>query len=136
MKLPPEIINELSAMLGELLASRLTVILVPQRIRTNEGGCVRVAIEKNAHWYREFVAAYSSSRRRRNLAFDTRIKRANTIRTLSVLIAGRPSQSQYAPHLIRIARRFAAENRPACGRRDAFTSSAWASEAFDKACPF
>lgn len=95
----------LQEMLAELDSSRLEVILVPQRYRTNEGGMVRVAVSKNAAWYRRFCAAYLSSRRRRNLASDTAIKRQATIRTLEALIAGRPVRGLYASRLAALAER-------------------------------
>ena len=72
-------------MLILLESSRLEVVLVPQKRRTNEGGMIRVAITKNAAWYSRFCALHQSSRKRRNLASDTRIKRAQTIRALRAI---------------------------------------------------
>jgi len=99
----PAISNELQSMLDELQSFRLEVVLVPQRYRTNEGGMVRVAVSQNAKWYRDFCAAHSSGRKRKNAAFDTRIKRAATIRTLSQMVNGE-WRSAYAPTLAAIAR--------------------------------
>lgn len=98
----PAVDRELRDMLDELDGSRLVVALVPQRHFTNEGGCVRVAIEKNAPWYRNFCAVYPSGRVRRNAAPDTRIRRANTRRALLALIAGRDG-GIYGAHLLAIA---------------------------------
>lgn len=103
----PEHAAALAEMRDELEASRLVVVLVPQRIRTNEGGCVRVAVEKNAKWYRDFCADYPSARRRRNAAFDTRIRRADTLRTLAAMLRGE-FRSAYCAHLLAIARHRAA----------------------------
>ncbi|AHF94454.1 hypothetical protein OPIT5_16640 [Opitutaceae bacterium TAV5] len=101
--------NAYEYLLAELESSCLEVVLVPQRIRTNEGGMIRVAVSKNATWYRRFCASYASSRRRKNLAFDTKIKRRNVATTLQTLIRCGYSRSQYAAHLVHIARRTAVE---------------------------
>lgn len=98
-----EILDELELMLNELDSSQLEVVLVPQRRFTNHGGMVRVAISKNAKWYRDFCGRFSSSRVRRNVAFDTRIKRRHILRVLRALLAGK-STSIYAPALLGIAR--------------------------------
>lgn len=78
-------------MLNELESSQLVVILVPQKRRTNEGGMIRVAISRNAGWYRKFCKANPSARKRRGTAFDTAIKRFRTIDALNKMIAGLPS---------------------------------------------
>ena len=95
----------LEVMLAELESSRLEVVLVPCRRFVNHGGCVRVAISKNAPWYQRFCADHGSSRKRKNAAHDTRIKRREIVRILGNLIAGR-SRSKYAPALLRIAGRY------------------------------
>ncbi len=66
----------LQIMLAELEGNRLEVQLVPCRRFVNEGGCYRVAVSKNATWYRDFCGHHASSR------------------------------SKYAPELSRIAGRF------------------------------
>lgn len=101
----PELAAECGLMLAELESSRLEVVLVPQRWHTNEGGMVRCAISRNATWYRDFCAAHSSARVRKNAAHDTRIKRAGTVRVLGALAAGALPASGYAPVLLAIARR-------------------------------
>ncbi len=101
-ELLPDLASALRGMLDELDGSRLVVALVPQRIHTNEGGCVRVAIEKNATWYRNYCGAYASRRVRGNAAFDTKIRRENTRRALLALIAGRDG-GIYGAHLLAIA---------------------------------
>lgn len=98
--LSPDVAAALSEMRDEFESLRLEVILVPQRYRTNEGGMVRCAVGKNAPWYQRFCARYSSPRRRKNLAFDTRIKRAETARVLAALCEGRTTASRYAEDFI------------------------------------
>lgn len=95
----------LEQMLAELEGNRLEVILVPQRRWTNEGGCVRVAVSRNCRWYRAWCLANPSSRRRKNNAPDTRIKRANTVKAIEGLIAG-TYQGKYREGLLKVARKF------------------------------
>lgn len=97
----------LKVMLAELESSRLVVVLVPCRRQVNEGGCIRVAAERNCTWYRRFCAEYAAGRRRASASFDTRIRRRDTVRLLVRLSAGRHSASKYAEHLLQIARRTA-----------------------------
>jgi hypothetical protein len=92
---------------AELESSCLEVVLVPCRREVNSGGCVRVCANRNCDWYRRFCAAHSSSRQRRKAAFDTRIKRRDTLRLLGRLIEGRPSRSKYVPELLGFALRAA-----------------------------
>jgi hypothetical protein len=86
-------------LLAELESTRLEVALVPQRIRTNEGGMIRVAISKNATWYRRFCAQYLSARKRCNAAPDTLIKRALTVRALTQMAAGKWPETTYVARL-------------------------------------
>jgi hypothetical protein len=92
-------------MLAELESSCLEVALVPCRRFVNEGGCIRVAVQKNTRWYRDFCARHLSSRRRQNALPDTKIKRRDTIRVLEAIIAGK-ARSKYVPDLLRIAARY------------------------------
>lgn len=85
--------------LNELESSRLLVELIPQKIRTNEGGCIRVAVSKNANWYRAFCAAHASSRYRRKCAFDTVIRRRQCLSCLHRLSKG-PAKGVYSERLI------------------------------------
>lgn len=127
----------LEEMRDELEAQRLEVVLVPQRVYTNVCGMVRVAVSKNAHWYRVFCGRFASSRRRKNSAFDTRIKRRNTLCTLAALIAGRRVTSQYAPYFIETARKRVrdAASRPK-PRYAAFAAPAFAADCDDNENPF
>ena len=92
-------------MLNELESSQLVVILVPQKRHTNEGGMIRVAVSKNATWYRRFCAKNLSSRTRRNACPDTCIKRFRTVAALEAMIAGAPS-TYYRDQLLAIAAGF------------------------------
>lgn len=116
----------LTEMRDELDANCLEVALAPQRIRTNEGGMIRVVISKNATWYSRFCARYASTRRRRKAAFDTRIKRRNTLRVLDGLITKGRAASQYAGD-------FLAEARARIQRSPRFYASI---EAYNENTPF
>lgn len=95
----------LEVLLCELESNELFVMLVPEKRRTCEGGMIRVAAARNATWYRRFCGNHLSSRRRRNRAPDTRIKRRDTIRLLNRLIAGAPTASKYAREIMEFARK-------------------------------
>lgn len=97
-------VRALEQILAELESNRLEVILVPQRRWTNEGGMCRCAVSKNTRWYRAYCLANPSSRRRKNSAPDTRIKRANTVKALEGLIAG-TYRGKYLEELLRVARK-------------------------------
>ena len=88
MNVPIEHQAAAEELLGELEGSCLEVALVPTRWRMNEGGCIRVAVSKNATWYQRFCRQHPSARIRKNQAFDTRIKRRNTIRALARFAQG------------------------------------------------
>lgn len=97
--------EQLEILLAEMESTGLEVVLVPQRRFTNHGGCIRVAVSKNAARYREFCARHLSSRVRNRQLMDTRIKRRDVVRILSRLAAGVPSRSKYAAELQRLAAR-------------------------------
>lgn len=108
--LAPEVREALQQMLDELESSTLQVVLVPERRRTHECGRIRVAISRNASWYRAFCARYLSSRKRKNLAPDTCIKRQQTIRSLIRLLSGHPPKGSYAFRLLQVATLRASSN--------------------------
>lgn len=95
--------RSLEIMLNELLSHRLTVILIPQKRFTNEGGMIRVAIDKSPRWYSKFCDAHPSSRKRNHRKPDTRIRRADVISLLTRMAEGVAVRSKYAPELRRIA---------------------------------
>lgn len=94
-------------LLAELESSQLQVVLVPALRQNAETDCIRVAVEKNADWYRRFCARHQSSRGHRRGKFDTRIRRANVVAVLRRLSSGLPTRSKYAVELTAIAERLA-----------------------------
>ena len=77
-------------MLGELLAYRLEVVLIPSQDDdcAMRGGMIRAVQEQNAEWYRTFCAQFASHRKYRGRKFKTKIKRQHTIRALNELAEG------------------------------------------------
>jgi hypothetical protein len=96
----------LELMLAELESHQLVTILVPQKRHTNEGGMIRVNMDRNCDWYRAFCAKHPSKRGVRRGKFDTIIRRQHVIRALTKLAEGKPTKSPYAPDLLKIAERF------------------------------
>jgi hypothetical protein len=113
MSLPVKIKLAAEELLAELESNSLQVMLVPTRYRMNEGGCVRVAVSKNATWYRRFCALYASGRKRNNRAFDTKIKRLATIRALERFAQGASPRGVYGERLQPIVARHAQTLIPA-----------------------
>lgn len=101
------VLGGLIQMQAEFESHQLEIALVPCRRHVNEGGCIRVAVNKNAAWYSAFCARHLSSRNRARALVDTRIKRRNVTRLLQRLIDGQPSRSKYAPELLKEAARLA-----------------------------
>ncbi len=100
--------SALIEMEAELDSAKLEVQLAPlnPRLRNyNEGGCKRVVTSRPVKWYRDLCNRYPSSRGVRRGKFDTRIRRANVLRLLSRLVAGKTSWSKYAAELRAIAER-------------------------------
>lgn len=103
--------HALLQMQAEFESGRLEIALVPSRRDPASGGCIRVAVNKNAQWYSGFCSQHASSRIRKKAAFDTRIKRRNVERLLGRLVAGLPSQSKYASEILKIAERITQPTR-------------------------
>lgn len=79
-------------MLEELESHQLMVVLAPsKRHDAREWDMIRCLLDQNPLWYRQFCANHSSSRGVRRGKFDTRIKRANVLRALRQIIAGKPA---------------------------------------------
>lgn len=112
MSMPVEYQAAAEELLGELESSCLEVALVPTRWRMNEGGCIRVAVSKNATWYQRFCRQYPSSRIRKNQAFDTCIKRAHTLRALKRFAQGASPRGSYGERLLPIVRQRAQASLP------------------------
>lgn len=83
-------------LLMELESNSLTVVLVPCRPGSDPWAMRRVCASKNARWYSAYCAEHGSSRKRKNAAHDTCIKRAETIRLLCRMIAGRRTERRIA----------------------------------------
>lgn len=96
-------------MLGELEGQGLEVCLTPAPRPAFRGHMVRTCYNMNPVWYRKLCDKYRSSRKRRNLCPDTRVKRRNVIRQLNLLIAGKKTNSYIANELRRIAQKVANE---------------------------
>lgn len=92
-------------MLIELTDCRLAVELVPAPQPRHTVHYVRRVVGQNPPWYRQLCNRYASSRKRRKLAFDTRIRRANIESVLTRLAEGKSSSSQYAEDLLEIAKK-------------------------------
>lgn len=87
----------------ELERRQLRVELAPSRVPevAARGGMIRVVVERNPRWYRDFCAAYPKNRRRprRKNKPDTKIRRGLTLRALREIEGGR-CQTVYAERLI------------------------------------
>ena len=99
--------NTFIEMLAEIHSQRLDVALFPAPDQKHQLHFVRVAISKNPLWYRNLCAAHASNRKDyKGGKFKTRIKRAAIVSALEKLAEGKPTKSDYAEQLRRIARNF------------------------------
>lgn len=91
----------LRGMLAELTSHRLEVILAPSKLpdRAERGDMIRVTLDRNADWYRRMCDDHPSTRKRKNRAPDTMIKRQHTIRALEDMIRTGYADAPYE-HLI------------------------------------
>ena len=85
-------------MRAQLENERLTVVLIPARFGS---GKLRAVQNSNPIWYQEFCAAYEAQRTkpRQRKKFDTKIKRAHTLRALKEISRGEV-KSRYAKRLL------------------------------------
>lgn len=109
----PELEITLRSMLAELQSSRLVVVVAPAPDPRHQGHGVRCVCEKNAPWYRDFCAAFPSSRRRLRSLPDTAIRRRDTEDALAALLAGRPAGPLYTQRLLDAARAYWRRHRAA-----------------------
>jgi hypothetical protein len=110
--LHPHLRATLEAMLDELESSMLEVVTAPAPSARHAGHCVRVAVGKNAEWYRRFCAQFPSSRRDQNRIGRTAIKRRETLAALQHLLAADPARCPtYAHRLLDAARRYYRRHR-------------------------
>ncbi len=101
--------DALTLMLNELESSMLHTILVPSKRAQNSWDMIRVNDSIPPKWYRRFCAGHESKRKIRRGKFDTRIKRANTLRALRQLIDDKPA-GKYGNELRHIAREIEASH--------------------------
>ncbi len=93
--------EEFEEMLNELESSQLEVALVPCKRHTNEGGMIRVAVNKNPKWYSDLCNQYQ---RQRGFSDDTYINRVSVLRSLKRLIRGGYPVGVTAMRLLVVAR--------------------------------
>lgn len=94
----------LEQLLNELQSHQLQTILAPsKRSDRREWDMIRVNMDENPRWYRNFCARHPSTRGVRRGKFDTVIRRIRTEQTLKRLIAGKHTNSIYADELLRLA---------------------------------
>lgn len=85
-------VNVYEEMLNELQSHQLVTILAPsKRHDRRDWDMIRVNADENVKWYRKLCADHPSSRRVRRGKFDTKIRRANVLRQLELMIEGRYS---------------------------------------------
>jgi hypothetical protein len=95
----PSLATAAQLMHDELASQHLGVILAHAPDPRHRGHMVRTVAMTNPGWYRQFCAAYPSSRVRRSHKPDTAIKRQHTLRALRE-IAGGHCQTIYADRLM------------------------------------
>lgn len=98
--------NAFYEMLDELYQYNLEVCLVPSRYKEYaiRGAKIRSVINCNPAWYKKLCDKYQSSRIRRSIKSDTRIRRQNIINILERVAGGLNSSSYYLNDLIKIAK--------------------------------
>ena len=101
----PSIDTIYDEMLSELCERQLEVVLSDAPEPAFLGQMIRVAVNKNPHWYMMMCERYSTSRRRKNLHFDTRVKRHDIMRILTALRDGKSPKGMYADELRNEAQR-------------------------------
>lgn len=98
----------------ELDSRRLQVELAPSRVPeiAATGGKIRVVVERNPRWYRDFCAAHPKARSkpRRRSKPDTMIRRELTLRALDELASGQCA-TVYARRLLPVVEDEAARYR-------------------------
>jgi hypothetical protein len=98
------IVRKLEYMQAELESNSLQVCLAPSKRRLNEHDQIRVALSRNANWYRTMCARFQSGRKKSRTNFDTLIKRRETLKALNRLIEGRALGTVYEARILAIAK--------------------------------
>ena len=103
----PELSTVLDEMAFEFGESYHEVILLPSKIETcaNDGGCIRVATNRNPKWYREMCARFPKKRGRARKKPRTHIKKEEVLVTIQRLAGRGVSTSKYCPYILDEARR-------------------------------
>lgn len=96
--------RKLEYLLAELESNSLQVCLAPSKRRINESDQIRVALSRNANWYRAMCAKFQSGRKKSRTNFDTLIKRRETLKALNRLIEGRAKGTIYEARILAIAK--------------------------------
>lgn len=105
MNIEQKYIPILEEMLQELYENQLVVCLVPCKYGyERDGGTVRAVCSENVGWYKDLCLMYPSSRKRKNRAFDTKVKRKYIFSVLERMIKNGSSNSNYAKDLMEIAK--------------------------------
>lgn len=94
--------NEMLSDMGEYY---LEVHLVDSKYKEQaiRGAKIRMVFNENVDWYKKLCNKYQSSRIRRSLKSDTRIKRKNIKELLERLVDNKHTSSYYLDDLILIA---------------------------------
>ncbi len=94
--------RKLEDMRAELEGNKLSVILIPADEVKHCGHMIRAVEEASPEWYKDFCSLYAANRtrRRHRRKFDTRIKRALTLRAFDELLNQGLRHSTYALRLL------------------------------------
>lgn len=96
--------RRLQYLLCELESNSLQVCLAPSKRGINESDQIRVALSRNANWYRAMCAKFQSGRKKSRTNFDTLIKRRETLKALNRLIDGRALGTVYEERILAAAK--------------------------------
>lgn len=103
----PELSSALDEMAFEFSESYHEVILLPSRIESTakDGGCIRVATNRNPKWYRDMCARFPKKRGRARKKPRTHIKKGEVLVTIQRLAQRGVSTSKYCPYILDEAKR-------------------------------
>lgn len=102
----------LELMRYELESQCLSVELVPSSVGNPDFDKIRVVTSKNPNWYRELLAMYPRSRRKRDERYtDSLVSRKEVFRVLDLLIQSKETKSYLREHLVEFAKDKIEEHR-------------------------
>lgn len=96
--------RRLEQMLAELESNSLQVCLAPSKRQINEHDQIRVALSRNAKWYRDLCSHFHSGRKKHRTNFDTLIKRQHTLSALNRLLSGHARGGLYEERILEAAK--------------------------------